>query len=203
MNEYSSFISEHTAEYVLVPQLTSILKQKFEVVIPIFPWMTREGNNFSRAIHRDDKFLIVGLYPKRPKLSRTRDKFLIKINKEFLNTAREASKISIPMIVGCPLVENLWDLNVNVKCIWIKLTSKTKDFYNLECEDKISHKYRILQNEEVLNEKEDVLKFVISNSKILNYENLILAMKTIKANSTTTYFMGWGTYKPVYFLLKK
>ena len=43
--KYSSFISEHTAEYVLIPQLTDILKQKFEVVIPIYPWMTREGNN--------------------------------------------------------------------------------------------------------------------------------------------------------------
>jgi biopolymer transport protein ExbD len=202
MKEYSSFLSEHTTEFVLVPKLTKILKQKFEIVIPIFPWMTREGNNFSRSIHKNDKFLIVGLYPKRPKLNLTGNEFQIKINKEFLNGAKAASKINIPMIVGCPLAENLWDLDDNAKCIWIKLTDKTNNFYYVEYEDKKLHKYKILQTDEVLNEKEDILKFVINGSKEFDYGKLILAMQTIKANSTV-YFMGFGTYKPVYFLLKK
>lgn len=64
MKEYSSFISGHTVKYVLVPKLTIILKQKFEVVISIFPWTSREGSNLSKTIHRQDKFKIVGFYPR-------------------------------------------------------------------------------------------------------------------------------------------
>ena len=202
MKEYSSFISEHTAEYVLVPRLTIILKQKFEVVIPIFPWMTREGSNLSKTIHRQDKFKIVGLYPRRPKINLTDHKILIKINTEFLNGAKEASRINIPMIAGCPLARNLWELNEDTKCIWIKLTDMTKNFYNIEYDDEISPEYKILQHEEVLNNNDDILNFIIKGSKKLDFEKLIQAIQNIKANSSTVYFMGFGSYKPVYFLLK-
>lgn len=106
--------------------------------------MTREGKNFSRSIHKNDKFLIVGLYPKRPKLSLTGDEFLVKINKKFFNGAKQAATINIPMIVGCPLVKNLWVLDETAKCIWIKLTDRTKDFYCIEYDDKKISNYKVL-----------------------------------------------------------
>ena len=72
-------MSEHTDEFVLIPKLITILKQKFEVAIPIFPWSIREGNNFSKMIHKEDKFRILGLYPRRPKLNLLEHKIFIKI----------------------------------------------------------------------------------------------------------------------------
>lgn len=51
----------------------------------------------------------------------------------------------------------------------------------------------------MLNENENILNFVKRNGKKLEYEDFILAIQTIKANSTV-YFMGFGSYKPVYFL---
>ena len=63
MNEYySSFISEHTADYILIPSLINILRQEFKVVVPIFPWISREGNRFSRNIHQQDKFKVVAVF---------------------------------------------------------------------------------------------------------------------------------------------
>jgi len=202
MKEYSSFLSEHTAEYVLIPILTNIFKLKFEIVIPIFPWITREGSNFSRTIHRQDKFIIVGLYPRRPKLNLTDHKILIKINSEFMDGAREASRIKIPMMAGCPLARNLWELNESTKCIWIKLTDKTKAFYNIEYDDVIAPEYKILQKEEVLISNDDILNFVINSSKDQDFEFLIQAIQTIKSHGYAIRFMGFGSYKPVYFLLK-
>jgi hypothetical protein len=201
MTKYPSFISEHTAEFVLVPQLTKILRQKFEVVVPIFPWLNREGNTFARSIHKQDKFHIVGLYSKRPKLNEESDKFVIKINHEFIAGASQASKVNIPMIVGCPLIKKLWDLNENTNCIWIKLTETTKDFYYIECEDKLSNKLNFLQNTEIFNKNDDLLNFVVKNSKKVDYENFIYDIRNIRANSPV-FFMGFGIYKPVYFLLK-
>lgn len=201
--DYSSFFSEHTAEYVLIPRLTNILKQQFEVVIPIFPWLTREGSNLSKTIHRNDKFKVIGLYPRRPKINLTDHRILIKINSEFLAGANEASRINIPMIAGCPLARNLWELNEYTKCVWIQLTEKTKHFYNVEYSDKTPSGYKILQNDEVLKNDDEILNFINNGSKKLDFECLIQAFKTIKEHSPTVYFMGFGSYKPVYFLLRE
>lgn len=199
---YSSFISEHTGEYVLIPRLTGILKQKFKVVIPIYPWLTREGNNLSKSLHRQDKFKIVGFYPRRPKIDIKYRKIQIKINNEFLTGAKEASRINIPMLAGCPLASNLWELNEDTKCIWIKLTDKTRKNYNIEYTDEIPIDYKIIQHEEILDTNDDILNFVINGSKELDFEKLIQAIQTIRVYSSTVYFMGFGSYKPIYFLLK-
>lgn len=200
--KYSSFISEHTAEYVLIPRLTEILKQKFEVVVPIYPWMTREGNNLSKSLHEQDKFKMVGFYPRRPKIDLNSQKIAIKINDEFLNGAKEASKINIPMLAGCPIARNLLELNNDTKCIWIKLTDKTRNIYDIEYIDGIPVEFKIKQNEEVLNTNDDILNFISNYCKELDFVNLIQAIQTIRQYSSTVYFMGFGTYKPIYFLLK-
>ena len=63
MNEAKSFISEHTAEYILIPKLKNILQRRFCIVTPIFPWATREGSNLSNQIHKSDRIRVVGLFP--------------------------------------------------------------------------------------------------------------------------------------------
>lgn len=199
---YPSFISEHTAEYILIPKLTQILKQKFELVVPIFPWMTREGNNFSKSIHCRDSFKIVGFYPRRPKIKQTEYKILIKINSEFIDGAKEALKINIPMLAGCPLIKNFWELNEETQCIWIKLNEETKSLYELEYEREKPNEFMILDNVCVLENDEDILNFVSTVCDTHNFESLVQAIETIRRHSSTVYFMGFGSYKPIYFLLK-
>lgn len=201
--EYSSFICEHTAEYVLIPKLKSILKLKFDIVIPIFPWMTSEGNNLSKQIHAQDKFKIVGFYPRRPKINLKNNKIIIKINNEFIDGAEAASQINIPMLAGCPLANNFWELNDNTNCIWIKLTDKTKHHYEIECNTEDTTEFKILDKSEILDSEDDILDFVIGSSKTHNLKTLIEGIQNIRQHSLTFYFMGFGSYKPIYFLLKE
>lgn len=199
--QYSSFISEHTAEYILIPKLTQILKQKFELVVPIFPWMTREGNNLSKSIHGQDSFKIVGFYPRRPKINLAENKILVKINSEFLEGAKEASRMKIPMLAGCPLVKSFWELSEETQCIWIKLNGETKSLYQIEYNREKSTEFMISDSIGVLEKDEDILNFVTTYCDTYDFESLIQAIQTIREHSSTVYFMGFGSYKPIYFLL--
>ncbi len=197
---YSSFICEHTAEYTLVSRLTHILKEKFEIVIPIFPWLTREGGNLSKHIHRQDYFKILGLYARRPKISRSNEKILVKINPDLIRAAIEAKKTNIPMIAGCPLAKTFWELNENTECIWINLTEKTDYFYEIISEqDKFQVKNPTLDNE-IMKSNQDIFKLINDNCEKLNLEIFTEAIRMIKAQSLSHYFIGG--YKPVYFLLR-
>ncbi len=55
MKKATSFIGEHTVELTIVPILKKILKQEYEFVTPIYPWMTREGGSISKYLHRNEK----------------------------------------------------------------------------------------------------------------------------------------------------
>lgn len=198
---YSSFISEHTAEYILIPKLTQILKQKYELVVPIYPWMTREGNNLSKSIHGRDRFKIVGFYPRRPKINLEENKILVKINIEFLEGAQEASKINIPMLAGCPLAKSFWELNEETQCIWIKLNGETMPLYEIKYNQDNPIEFINTDNVGVLDKDEDILNFVKKGCATHDYESLIEAIHTIRKHSSTVYFMGFGSYKPIYFLL--
>ena len=68
MAKATSDIGEHTAEFVIVPVLNQLLSKVYDSVTPIYPWISREGSNISLELHSRDKFKVVGLYPRRPKL---------------------------------------------------------------------------------------------------------------------------------------
>lgn len=197
---YSSFICEHTAEYTLVPKFTDILKKKFESVSPIFPWLTREVGNISRFIHNQDNFKILGLYPRRPKISRLNQKILVKINDDLIRCAIEANKINIPMIAGCPLARDLWELNENTECIWIKLNDKTDQFYEILNNENKFFVNKALDKNEILKTNQDIYRLIDEKCEKQNLENLAEAIRIIKYKSHSGYFIGG--YKPVYFLLR-
>ena len=83
MTKATSYICEHTAEFVLIPTLKNILCRRFESVTPIFPWITREGGNTSYKLHGHENFKIIGLYPRRPKLNpANHENVIIKVNEQ-------------------------------------------------------------------------------------------------------------------------
>lgn len=201
MDNLSSFICEHTSEYILVPRLTDFLKQKFEFVIPVFPWITRECGNHSNKIHSNDKFRVIGLYPRRPKFSKDDEKIHIKINGELVTCAEEALKNKIPIIAGCPLVRNFWELGERANCVWLKLDEKTLPFYELDNKKEASIGYKTQGKEKFLNSNDDILDFVIANGEELSMTDFLRVIRVIRYEAGNSgYFMGG--YKPVYFLLK-
>lgn len=95
MSEYKSFISEHSSEYVLVPKLKRLLEQNNKYVVPIFPWSTREGNNYSINLHNNAEIRLISLFPRRPKYHKNfPNNVYFKINYElidYVNTCKDVN----------------------------------------------------------------------------------------------------------------
>ena len=117
------FLSEHTAEFVLVPRLKSILVARFGVVTPVYFWKTREGSSLSNLIHKSELVRVLAMFPRRPKLKSPTEKAIWgKINRELFEYSRASFSAGIPAIAGLPLAHSLPELSENREPIWISLS---------------------------------------------------------------------------------
>ena len=207
MSKVTSFICEHTAEYILVPELKKILHKRFDVVTPIYHWASREGSNISKELHRHDKFKVVGLYPRCPKLvSAATLKITVKINKQILIGAQSGMRLGIPIIAGCPSVRNFWELGNNPNCVWIKLDQGSTETFELEFEHIQSSNYMNQTSKSTFSNEEDLLTYLSEKSELLNFTQAISYFRKIKMDGEGTGFnypfRFIGGYKPVYLLIK-
>ena len=207
MIKITSYICEHTAEFVLIPTLKNILSRRFESVTPIYPWITREGSNISFKLHRHDKFKILGLYPRRPKLSSTEHgNIIVKVNEQLLFGAQSGSEFGIPIIAGCPIASDFWELGKDPNCLWIKLDKDSMESFEIELELNNSS-YTITRfSEYTFHTDEDLLTYIDNKAEIINLTTAFDAIKKIKMKRKGMEFYYpiafMGGYKPVYFLLK-
>ena len=114
-----SFLSEHTAEYCLVPRFTRILNEAFGCVVPFYFWSTREGNVTSRQTVVDG-VRVCALFPRRPKLNDS-GQILMKVNQEVFAAAGELAQNGIPSFTGVPIASSILELARNVECRWFFL----------------------------------------------------------------------------------
>ena len=207
MVKATSYICEHTAEFVLVPTLKNILCRKFEYVTPIFPWITREGSNISLMLHGNDKFKILGLYPRRPKLrSENRENITIKVNEQVLYGALSSSEFGIPIIAGCPIASDFWGLGNDPNCLWINLDKDPIEDFEIELELNESS-YIVTQFSEYTFESDkDLINYIDKRVELIDLNTALHSIRTIKMKSKGLKFYSpmvfMGGYKPVYFLLK-
>jgi len=202
------FLSEHTAEFVLVPRLRSILTTRFGVVTPVYFWKTREGNSLSNLIHESEFVRVVALFPRRPKLtSPTEETIWGKINQELIEYAHASFRAGIPAIAGLPLAHSLPELWVNREPIWISLAFKSIGDIVFEVEA-ISRKVVLVRPEgqklDIIAEK-DIPFFVEENASTMAWADAIAAInilrtKRFRDNFYSRFFFPGG-YKPVYFFV--
>lgn len=207
MNKATSFISEHTAEFVLIPILKKILQKEFEFVTPIFPWMTREGSNISKSLHQNDKFKILGLYPRRPKIALLdKENIHIKINDQIILGARSGFTLGIPIIAGCPLAKDFWELGNIPNCLWIRLNFKSNKNKEFQIKQGKSLYLDRDLSKVVFHEENEILEYVIENANLFDVDGAMEAFRKIKMDSLNfeyySRFYLWGGYKPIYFFLK-
>lgn len=207
MGQATSFICEHTAEYILVPKLKEILRKRFDIVTPIYPWASREGSYISKELHKHDKFKVVGLYPRRPKfVSTDKPEIIVKINGQILLGAQTGIKLGIPVIAGCPLVRTFWELGNNPDCIWIKLDQGSTETFELELGHIQYHDYMNQISKFIFTDEKDLLTYLSEKSELIDINSARLSFREIKRDSvgegSYSYFRFMGFYKPVYFLLK-
>lgn len=204
MSNYHSFVSEHTLEYILIPRLIKILKQQFKSVVPIFPWITREGNSLSKSLHRSDEFKIIGLFPRRPKFkSGVEGKIYIKINIELIESLKISSGFNLPLIAGCPLIENLWELGDDTTCVWIKLNKNAIATYQIEIAKDANYGYRKMKSNDFFKTDDQLLNYIVKNSDTFNFNHVIEIIGMINGRRNEYPSFYWGAaYKPAYFLFK-
>src|SRR6266446_6341375 len=112
-------MSEHTAEYVLVSDLVHRLSPAFPQVIPMFFWATREGNRTAIQSMSELSFWLLTCFARRPKIeSVDADYILMKINPELVHNCKASAALSIPVLVGLPMVKSLSSLRLNSPCHW-------------------------------------------------------------------------------------
>ena len=119
MKRLTSFMSEHTAEYVLVPNIVRQLSAHFCDIIPMYFWSTREGNRTADEFMSARPARILTVFPRRPKVSETvEERITMKVNQELIGYTRVSLSVMIPVFAGVPLVSSLLALRIESPCSW-------------------------------------------------------------------------------------
>jgi hypothetical protein len=114
----SSFMSEHTAEYVLVPDLARQLNARFRAVTPIFFWARREGTALARA-NPGGSVRLIAAYARRPKTEYSgAPDITVKFNELVFEHTWALSQVGVPVFAGVPCVSRLSDLQLNTAVAW-------------------------------------------------------------------------------------
>lgn len=128
----ASFVSEHTTEYVLVPDLIRRLSPHFQSIIPMFFWSTREGNTTAARNMSGITVRLLTAFPRRPKISRlSDDRITMKVNQQLIDYARASADVGIAAFAGIPLVSSLFTFRIDSPCCWYDL----REFFstNTDC----------------------------------------------------------------------
>ena len=201
----TSFICERSAEYILVPQVIEALRNKFRYVVPIYPWISREGGNISKLVNGSYSFKVLGLYPRRPKLLPNDERIIVKFSEQIIYGAKASQELGIPIIAGCPLAKNFWELSECEDFLWADLAEFNTD--DIDYCAMVNAKGVMAEAPEgyFFNDIGRVSEIIDRSDKHFDISTFIDAIKEIKMSSRGSenyipmYFMGG--YKPVYFLL--
>ena len=192
----TSFISERSAELSLIPHLKMELEKHFDYVAPVFPWLNRETSKISKQVHVNDRFKILFLFPRRPKFEQNDNrKIFATINSDLSLFKEFAKDFSVPVIAGCPIATNFWELSKCSKHVWIEINDETINNYL----NPISND----SGEEVV-ESLSVSSIVklINKSTTFDIDRFSEFLKESKYAMPRTFLFG-ARYKPVYLLIKE
>jgi hypothetical protein len=125
----TSFISEHSAEYILVANLTETLTPHFSRIIPIYFLSTREGSIISRECGPPSQVVKpVSFFARRPKIGFPGQPIIqVKFNESILQTTKLSLSFGIPTFAAVPLASSIFDLHLDLDCAWFELKSGDSD----------------------------------------------------------------------------
>lgn len=117
-----SFLSEHSAEYVLAPNIAKVLSAAYKAAIPLYYWTTREGASLAAAEMGGQNVRLVTAFARRPKVCKAEAKeILMKVNASLLQASTIACQLGSPVFAGVPLAAGLLQFNANTPCTWFHL----------------------------------------------------------------------------------
>ncbi len=116
----SSIFTERTAEYAILPPLLSYLRKRFGAAVPMYFWATREGNRVALERHASQRFRVLAVFARRPKVLNGQN-MLGKINQELFAFADRAVAHGLPSVAAFPAVSNLFELGHTFQTYWFPL----------------------------------------------------------------------------------
>jgi hypothetical protein len=195
----TSFISEHTAELILVPELIHNLATKFSKITPLYYWASREGGRMSQMSFQGKLIKILALYPRRPKTTFPGSSVIqVKFNNLLFDRAKYFRANGIPVIAGVPLASKLEDIFVGVDCLWFDLdNAETEEIIEIDIATKsiLSINVRIASLENIGR--------MIDAAAVFTWVDAIEKIKQIvKINVENSFSRMLGDlYKPIYMLV--
>lgn len=127
----TSYFSERTAEYSILPLVVAYLADRFGAAAPMYYWSSREGNSMARELHEQARLRVLAIFARRPKSWR-RDVLLGKLNLELFDFAHKASLHGVPTVAAFPVVRDIFELGGNFHIHWLPLEEPAKEGVEFE-----------------------------------------------------------------------
>ncbi len=201
------FISEHSAEYLLVPKLCSILEPDFSGTVPIYYWASREGARLSLESRFGSTIQIVACFARRPKVSHVgQDHILVKFNEVLFEYAAASSDNGIPVFAGVPLASSLDQLTTDRESAWFKLVGGNHQLAYAQCRLGIPGGM-IIDNSDadhVLGPltPNQIRNLVIEQAKPMPWSDAAEILRELRIRKTGRGPYSWlGNYHPFHILL--
>ena len=199
---HTSFISEHTAELILVPDILRILQPTYPVITPLYYWATREGGVMSRQSFVNKRVKMLAFYPRRPKvLQPGAGTIQVKFNGLLYHRSSYFYSKGIPVIAGVPLADSLDGLSLQTPCMWFELDPGGGENFleiRLAARQISGDAHRVLL-------PEDIISLIEQKSVVLTWPAALQIIKEMGryANYENRYWnrMSGDLYKPMYLLL--
>mgnify|MGYP001139543563 CR=1 FL=1 len=203
----TSFICEHSAEFVLVPFLTQLFSDNKQKLTPLYYWKSREGSSISKQCDPNTSIRLFAMYARRPKIhSPEKDYISVKINNILFERAYYLKENGIPTIVGVPRVSSIINFHVGCPCSWFRLCPDENIESDIEFAINIkSNKCEIKLPSSIEGPLEEIelLDLFNKSQKLPSWQDVIKILRTVRSNyESYGNRFNWlmGGYKPVYFI---
>lgn len=201
-----SFLSEHSAEYVLVPNIAKVLSAAYKAAIPLYYWATREGASLAAAEMGEQSVRIVTAFARRPKVYNAEGKeILMKVNASLLQASAIGGQLGSPVLAGVPLTAGLLQFNVNTQCAWFHLgdTGPFNADVNVRMDTKGKRLGCARDNTDLvkgpLTDKE-ILNIVKSSTRAMPWDIAVRTMRDIRSfGNDGRWFMSG--YRPFFLVI--
>lgn len=195
---YTSFLSEHSCEYLIVHQVLEQLEPHFGNVIPLFYWSSREGGIMARQSMTSSHFRLFVVYPRRPKVSAVGDQEIwVNFNQLLFERAQLLLGFGVPSLAAVPLISDLKYFNRNALCYFWRIDP---DGMQVEVRVSLTGISDAAQGLGVMAAGE-LAELVINECKALNGDKVLRVMGEMRLGFGTLWGMMHDQYKPVYFLI--
>ena len=201
----TSFFSERTAEYSILPSVVTYLRQRFGAAAPMYFWSTREGNTVADQVHAGRRMRVLVIFTRRPKVWRGAV-LLGKINAELFAFARRADQHGLPCFAGFPAVRSVLELGGDFRTHWFSLIGEEQDDLHFQVDPLQPHLAPTAMDGHALQTVElGDIGDAVESARVLLWSDVIKAIRNVRhPHRRTNYgaFLGGGSlYTPTYVLV--